>query len=63
VATSLTIAGIPNRLAPHRRQDLVCSIWVPPEWAAKAKEIVTHDAVPVSELEAEALRYPPPDDA
>ena len=63
VATSLTIAEIPNKLVRGVFRDPRCSIWVPPEYLARAREIVNNNAVPESELDAEALSYPPPDDA
>jgi hypothetical protein len=61
----LTIETIPNRTVPSAfpMRDPTCWIWVPPESADKAKELLSHDAVPEDELDKLALSYPPPDDA
>ncbi len=64
-STRLTIEGVPHRIMPSAFpiRDPTCWIWVPPEWVDKAKELLSHDAVPEDELTNLALSYPPPDDA
>jgi hypothetical protein len=61
----LSSEGIPNRIVTSSGfgRDPTCWIWVPPEWADKARELLSHDAVPEDELDKLALSYPPPDDA
>jgi hypothetical protein len=60
----LTIESIPHRVMPSAfMRDPTCWIWMPPESADKAKELLSHDAVPEDELDKLALSYPPPEDA
>jgi hypothetical protein len=70
VSQRLTVEGIPNRVAfgfigstyPSAGSS-PCYIWVPPELADKAREILGEPAISEAELAALALKYPPPDDA
>jgi hypothetical protein len=63
VSQRLTSEGVPHRVVGSGFiRDPTCSIWVPPEWIDKAKELLSHDAVPDDELTKQALSYPPPDD-
>src|SRR6266478_4976785 len=56
-STRLTIEGVPHRIMPSAFpiRDPTCWIWVPPEWVDKAKELLSHDAVPEDELTKLAL--------
>jgi hypothetical protein len=65
VSKRLNIEGVPHRIvtSPLPYRVPTCWIWVPPEWHDKAKRILAKNAVSDSELTAEALSYPPPDDA
>jgi hypothetical protein len=70
VSQRLTVEGIPNRVVsgfigstyPSPGSSL-CYIWVPPELADKARQILREPAISEGELAALALRFPPPDDA
>jgi hypothetical protein len=69
VSQRLTIEGIPNRVVfgylgstyPSTGSS-PCWIWVPPQSADEAKEILKEPPVSDSELAALAMKYPPPDD-
>jgi hypothetical protein len=64
VSQRLTVEEVPHKIeTTGLRSDPTCWIWVPPEWANKAKEILSSDAVPEDDLTKLALSYPPPDDA
>jgi hypothetical protein len=65
VCRRLTVEGIPHRIAPPNPflSAHSISIWVPPEWLERAKELLSTDAVPEEDLTKAALSYPPPDDA
>jgi hypothetical protein len=60
VSKRLSDEGVPNRIWAPRRSE--CYIWVPPESADAAKQILAAPAVPEEELTALALKDPPPDD-
>jgi hypothetical protein len=65
VSRRLAVEGVPHRIESSGlpRRGPVRWIWVPPEWVERAKEILSHDAVPDDELTKLAMSYPPPDDA
>jgi hypothetical protein len=65
VSKRLTTEEVPHRIVTSGlpRGGPIRWIWVPPEWVDKAKEVLSHDAVPDDELTKLALNYPPPDDA
>ncbi len=64
VSQRLKMEGIPHRIAPAGlNRDRLLSIWVPPDWLERARELLSHDAVPEDDLTRAALSYPPPDDA
>jgi hypothetical protein len=70
VSQRLTVEGIPNRVVfgfigstyPSPGSS-PCYIWVPPEIADKARQILCDPAISEAELAALALKFPPPDDA
>jgi len=62
VSKRLSEEGVPNRVWAPPRASGDCYIWVPPESADAAKEILAEPAVPEEELTALALKDSPPDD-
>ena len=70
VSQRLTVEGIPNRVVfgfigstyPSPGSS-PCYIWVPPELADKARQILSEPAISEDELASLALKYPRPDDA
>jgi len=64
-AAALSVAGVPNELIRDQAAGIARSpgswIWVPPEWVERARAILDEQAVPESELAAQALSYPEPE--
>jgi hypothetical protein len=70
VSQRLSVEGIPNRVVfgfigstcPSPASS-PCYIWVPPELAEKARQILCEPAISEAELATLALKFSPPDDA